>query len=1022
MTASWPCGCPAGIPLQLAVLVTTAIAFTSTITQNISEITCEFISEKAEGFGAPETSVSPKISNILEDLGCYLNSQGTENIYKAIKNVEVNLFQDIELRIIMRISNISSCFWFFKERKACKLSLDSENRYIASLAFSHIKEGQAGKHTLLVTSETSNYTVVVPVLIRKKPGKPYFRKRENSDSIQCISESYPQPSVEWIFCKTPEKSCPDKMHERTGEIDGIQMVKNELFRTYIWCCAVNVLGRECASLFTIDLNDRQAPPLPELLLKAGEPLLIRCRAVHHNYKFGIKLSSENREVQDHQFGGLDYETNHSANHSAIRIQYVFASTAGRSDSGRYTCSSTAHPNQTALVTVLEKGFINITDSKEDFEIGEEEFCFEVNFTAYPPVRCMWLFSKKTFPCQQSYSVDGHSMSSKFCNHQHQSGIYIFYAENDDMVVTKKFTLCVRKKPEITMQWLFKQISCTAESYPASSWIWRNCLELNSSNCTEEITEGIQNFLPKRRSLGSWISSSTLDLKETATTFLVECCANNSAGSACEKRFINLSVAGAVSSLTDNDTFYASVGFFLLLITFVFVFMFLKYKKQFRYESQLQMIQMIGPSDNEYIYIDFREFEYDLKWEFPRENLEFGQILGSGAFGKVVNATAYGISNAGDSVQVAVKMLKEKPDASEKDALMSELKMMTHIGSHENIVNLLGACTVSGPIYLIFEYCCYGDLLNYLRSKREKFHWTLTDIFKQHNFSFYHNIHLDQNSRMGTHLKYGVNTTLYREDESEIMQRSQNINVTPGSNGMVLFSEEDKIKYTSTQVDEEDDFNVLTFEDLLCFAYQVAKGMEFLESKSCIHRDLAARNILVTHGKLVKICDFGLARDIMNDSNYIVRGNARLPVKWMAPESLFERTYTMKSDVWSYGILLWEIFSLGVNPYPGIQVDTNFYKLIQSGFKMDQPYYATKDVYHMMQSCWALDSRKRPSFSCLVSSLACQLAETEVAVYQNMKKNAATNNSSMKTKSCVSRDEESLLFPTEQQHGDPQNEK
>ncbi|NXE95456.1 FLT3 kinase, partial [Menura novaehollandiae] len=367
-----------------------------------------------------------------------------------------------------------------------------------------------------------------------------------------------------------------------------------------------------------------------------------------------------------------------------------------------------------------------------------------------------------------------------------------------------------------------------------------------------------------------------------------------------------------------------------------------------YESQLQMIQMIGPSDNEYIYINFREFEYDVKWEFPRENLEFGQVLGSGAFGKVVNATAYGISNAGDSVQVAVKMLKEKPDASEKDALMSELKMMTHIGSHENIVNLLGACTVSGNLKLVLlgkRISCYGG--------------DSTDMRQ-----------------------------FIKQDEFEITQRSQNINVTPGSNGAVLFSEEGKrlIDYifshsviivfidASTQVDEEEDFNVLTFEDLLCFSYQVAKGMEFLESKSCIHRDLAARNILVTHGRVVKICDFGLARDVMNDSNYIVRGNARLPVKWMAPESLFERTYTMKSDVWSYGILLWEIFSLGVNPYPGIQVDTNFYKLIQSGFKMDQPYYATKDVYCMMQSCWALDSRKRPSFSCLVSSLACQLAK------------------------------------------------
>ncbi|NWU16602.1 FLT3 kinase, partial [Cephalopterus ornatus] len=382
-----------------------------------------------------------------------------------------------------------------------------------------------------------------------------------------------------------------------------------------------------------------------------------------------------------------------------------------------------------------------------------------------------------------------------------------------------------------------------------------------------------------------------------------------------------------------------------------------------YESQLQMIQMIGPSDNEYIYIDFREFEYDLKWEFPRENLEFGRILGSGAFGKVVNATAYGISNAGDSVQVAVKMLKEKPDASEKDALMSELKMMTHIGSHENIVNLLGACTVSGNLQLWIS--CYSgdgtDMGQFIKWRRKTYVVSRTFVSTwlcSHNTFFFFN-----------HMAHQT----VKEDEFEIMQRSQNINVTPGSNGMVLFSEEDKSK-DATQMDEEEDFNVLTFEDLLCFSFQVAKGMEFLESKSCIHRDLAARNILVTHGKVVKICDFGLARDIMNDSNYIVRGNARLPVKWMAPESLFERMYTIKSDVWSYGILLWEIFSLGVNPYPGIQVDTNFYKLIQSGFKMDQPYYATKNVYSMMQSCWALDSRKRPSFSCLVSSLACQLAE------------------------------------------------
>ncbi|NXN98312.1 FLT3 kinase, partial [Rhinopomastus cyanomelas] len=343
-----------------------------------------------------------------------------------------------------------------------------------------------------------------------------------------------------------------------------------------------------------------------------------------------------------------------------------------------------------------------------------------------------------------------------------------------------------------------------------------------------------------------------------------------------------------------------------------------------YESQLQMIQMVGPLDNEYIYVDFREFEYNLKWEFPRENLEFGQVLGSGAFGKVVNATAYGISDVGDSIQVAVKMLKEKPDASEKDALMSELKMMTHIGSHENIVNLLGACTVAvsntdsinSPVKR--SYCGRGIGLDDLSGSLP--------------------VPNDSMILMLFVLLFLVGTC-----ENPYHSRINQTVRKPMKNLYSCLIFTDKIVHASRQMDEEEDFNVLTFEDLLCFSYQVAKGMEFLESKLCIHRDLAARNILVTHGKVVKICDFGLARDIVNDSSYVVRGNTRLPVKWMAPESLFERTYTIKSDVWSYGILLWEIFSLGVNPYPGIQVDTNFYKLIQGGFTMDRPYYATKDV-------------------------------------------------------------------------------
>uniref|UniRef100_G3NFE3 receptor protein-tyrosine kinase n=1 Tax=Gasterosteus aculeatus TaxID=69293 RepID=G3NFE3_GASAC len=180
------------------------------------------------------------------------------------------------------------------------------------------------------------------------------------------------------------------------------------------------------------------------------------------------------------------------------------------------------------------------------------------------------------------------------------------------------------------------------------------------------------------------------------------CVTNSVGSWCNTQYSlyhpDQPKASTGSANTDDGSFTVlKVGSFILLLALAVVSMVLAYfvkKKKPRYQPQLQIMQMVGPNDNDYIYINFKEFGYDLKWEFPRENLELGQELGSGAFGTVVQATAYGINKPGVSQQVAVKMLKEKHQALEKEALMSELKMLTHIGHHANIVNLLGACTDS----------------------------------------------------------------------------------------------------------------------------------------------------------------------------------------------------------------------------------------------------------------------------------------------------------------------------------------
>ncbi|XP_036182766.1 fibroblast growth factor receptor 3 isoform X8 [Myotis myotis] len=306
-----------------------------------------------------------------------------------------------------------------------------------------------------------------------------------------------------------------------------------------------------------------------------------------------------------------------------------------------------------------------------------------------------------------------------------------------------------------------------------------------------------------------------------------------------------------------------------------------------------------------------ELPADPKWELPRARLTLGKPLGEGCFGQVVMAEAIGIDKDRTTkpVTVAVKMLKD--DATDKDLsdLVSEMEMMKMIGKHKNIINLLGACTQGGPLYVLVEYAAKGNLREYLRARRP-----------------------------------------------------------PGTD----------YSFDTCQLPEEQ----LTCKDLVSCAYQVARGMEYLASQKCIHRDLAARNVLVTEDNVMKIADFGLARDVHNLDYYKKTTNGRLPVKWMAPEALFDRVYTHQSDVWSFGVLLWEIFTLGGSPYPGIPVEELF-KLLKEGHRMDKPANCTHELYMVMRECWHAVPSQRPTFKQLVEDLDRILTVTSTDEYLDL---------------------------------------
>ncbi|KAI0240349.1 Tyrosine-protein kinase yes [Lamellibrachia satsuma] len=271
-------------------------------------------------------------------------------------------------------------------------------------------------------------------------------------------------------------------------------------------------------------------------------------------------------------------------------------------------------------------------------------------------------------------------------------------------------------------------------------------------------------------------------------------------------------------------------------------------------------------------IPFKDIEVD------RNQIKLQRKLGAGQFGEVFAGKWC------NQVDVAVKTMKEGQMSHE--AFLDEAKIM-HKLSHRKLVQLMGVCTQSEPLYIITELMINGALLDYLREASQSVH----------------------------------------------------------------------------------------LMDLVDMAAQIADGMAYLEKKCFIHRDLRAANILVGENNIVKVADFGLARFTEFDTKeptdnvYLANEATKFPIKWTAPEAAFERKFSTKSDVWSFGVLLYEITTYGRVPYPGM-TGQEVLNRVDQGYRMPRPIgegiNCPEPIYETMQKCWDRRPDNRPSFEYLYS--------------------------------------------------------
>ncbi|XP_005478940.1 vascular endothelial growth factor receptor 2 isoform X2 [Oreochromis niloticus] len=787
-----------------------------------------------------------------------------------------------------------------------------------ALVIREVKETDAGIYTVILTNKITkeeqrrSFQLLVnvpPCIIEKEMAADTdVYLYGSSTTLSCTARGFPIPThIQWEWMS--KEDCPEAFMQVNSSVSRLVRSESQLKECTNWRDVSNRTGHNHVQPIRTDTDQAQKKITSSLKIQKAEAhALYRCTAAN-------KVGKDSRVIFFHVTRGL--EVTMSPSNRPLEEDHVIL---------RCKADSLIYGNLT---------WFRVTNVSKSEQGTLAQPCRSLTLQPTP-------LSHAVLTPQPVTNVTL-ELSLRNASHQDE-GLYACQVVN---IITGEKTCLLHSVSLRDLEAPRILNNFTDQKVRVSSTVTLHCMAAGTPNPTVAWTKNNHTVVESSGvTLNQQNRSLTIQRVTKEDSGLYTCTVCNSLG--CDTAQASLSTEGAEEKT--NVELIVPIGsvviamFFWLLIVFVIR----GRKRPNGVDLKTGYLSMILDSEDMPMDEQCERLTYDAsKWEFPRDRLKLGEPLGRGAFGQVVEAAAFGIEKATTCTTVAVKMLKEGATASEYRALMSELKILIHIGHHLNVVNLLGACTKpGGPLMVIVEYCKHGNLSSYLKSKRGEY---------------------------SPYKRKRVNSQRWVSAEEDVTEgdlglgKIAQLDICTGT--AVCSTTSDRASGSNMDIQKESsDDDHLTMEDLISYSFQVAKGMEFLSSRKCIHRDLAARNILLSENNVVKICDFGLARDVYKDPDYVRKGDARLPLKWMAPETIFDRVYTTQSDVWSFGVLLWEIFSLGASPYPGVCIDESFCRRLKEGTRMRPPEYATTEIYQTMLDCWLDRPTDRPTFTELVEHL------------------------------------------------------